>query len=103
MPILGSVKEDSPLFGILGRQVPLVHPLAIRPRDEAAPLCYLVAGHQLEPEQVEALAQHLHEIWQSELTLEEARAYITDPTGTPIKCEHFCGRSFTGKEAMLLL
>lgn len=70
-------------------RVPLKAPLPIVPREEGAPLCYLVPGRLLSEAQIQALAAMLWEMWRPECeSVEQAAAYIRDDA-LPLKQEWF--------------
>lgn len=85
---IGHLNSDTPFNHIFGNQVPIRSIIPIRPRDENAPLCYVVDAKHLSTEQIGQLAQMLYEMWQPECkSIAEAIAYIQD--GLPLNCEYF--------------
>jgi hypothetical protein len=85
----GYLKADTPFAAIFpdGR-VPLQSIMAIIPREEGAPRCYVVDGAQLTDQQVERLAARLYEIWRPECeSAEQAAAYIQG--GLPLRADYF--------------
>jgi hypothetical protein len=85
----GVLKPDAPFAHLFedGR-VPLRSMWTMRPRDERAPLCYLVAGDQLTDGQVRGLAQDLYQMWVPECaSVEEAAAYIREDL--PLRADWF--------------
>jgi len=105
MAIYAHLKPESHLNRFIpDGYVPLVHMMAIRPRDHTAPPCYLVAGFELEPAVVDQLAQYLYEKWRPECeSIDQARAYICDPAGVPIQVNYFSSFSFTAPHTYLLM
>lgn len=91
MSCWGYLKETSQLYPIFGTQgVPILSLIPIIPREQGAPLCYVILGNELSREILDQLAAKLFELWQPEcIDLEMAREYITK--GLPLKTTHFSG------------
>lgn len=83
-------------------KVPIQTIVPMRPRDEHSPLCYLVDGSKLTPEQIDGLAEMLLPMWSPECaSKEQAVEYIRD--GLPLKCEWFSGITSTDAKVLMAL
>lgn len=88
----GYLRADTPFADVFptGR-VPLRSIVPMRPRDESAPLCYVVDPAGLTEAQIAQLAAGLYERWRPECaSVAAAAAYIRDP-GLPLRCAWFSG------------
>ena len=98
-----NLKPDTPFNQYFpDGKVPLRTVVPMQPRDEDAPLCYLVDGYKLTDEQIDGLAEMLLPLWQPEcVTKEQAVEYIRD--GLPLKCEWFTGVTSTDAKLFMSL
>jgi hypothetical protein len=89
MDTFGTLKENTPFNHIFpDGKVPIKSMTPMRPRDENAPLCYLVDSKYLDSDQILQLAESLSKLWTADrLSVDDAINYIIK--GLPLNCDWF--------------
>ena len=84
-----TLKPDTPFNAVFPNgEVPVLSPLPMIPREAGSPPCFVVNAGQLDPNQVDRLADLLLHQWHPECAnKEQAIAYIQ--RGLPLKCDWF--------------
>lgn len=86
----GILRPDTPFAGLFAdRRVPLRSVVAIIPREEGAPACYLVEGKLLDEQQLAWMGAAIYEMWKPECaSVADAIAYIRDDA-LPLRVDWF--------------
>jgi hypothetical protein len=88
-----TLKQGNELWEIFpSGNVPIISIVPITPREAGCPLCYVVESSELTNEQLQKLAERIHQQWYPECDdIQDAIDYISN--GCPLKTTHFSGVS----------